>query len=84
MDLPERINARKKELLSFIHKLGCTNITYRHIDYLFDNVDLYPDRTSMVTYLIKEDELIGGMRELDGVYQPVTSGCGEDDTDKLY
>jgi hypothetical protein len=84
MDYTEKINARKKELLNFIHRLGCTNITYRHIDYLFDNVDLYPNRTSMVTYLLKENELIGEVQEIEEVYQPVTSGCGEDDTDELY
>jgi hypothetical protein len=75
--LLKKINACKKELLDFIHRIGCKNITYRHIDYLYDNVDRYSSRIKMIEYLIREDELIGVIEELDKEDLPVTSGHGE-------
>lgn len=50
--LEELITSRKKKLLDLVHQIGCSNINSKHIEYIFDNVESYPSRVSMVNWIM--------------------------------
>jgi len=77
--LGELIASRKKEMLGFAHRIGCYNIHSEHIEYLFDNVDIYSSRVNMVNWIMEKHIEIGLRKDailLGEEGMPVVSGYG--------